>query len=226
MNAKISVNTDFTLYDGRRHVLGACMLTNMFDVVQSASVSSTDEVLEVKSMKFVKKTGCNGKVIVVRDPEIFEEMPNAAARLSAKSGKAYINGWFVPDFVLPVQRRLSSEFEITNIVSDGNLSGSCEIFAQDPPARLRCVIEASKRLQLADRAFVDSFPSTPVTELLFLENIMLAQNYETSAASLQIKKMSERRSVGRIITLSRVTIIQEKTPDVNFDLAFSFHCER
>ena len=41
----------------------------------------------------------------------------------------------------------------------------------------------------------------------------------------QVKKLSERLIDGRA-TLSNVTITQQKMADVNFHLAFSFHCER
>ena len=226
MTSEICAKTDFTLYDGREHVLGACMLNKMFNVTQSADLVASGESLTVKYIKFKKKTGCNGGVVLISGPEHCNEIPNAAARLLAKSDKKYINGWFVPDDNLPVERRLLSKFKIRNIVSHGDLSGACKIVTNNPNDRLRCVIEAAKRLQLADDVFVARFSLTPVTELLYLENIELVKNYERPAASVHIKKLSERRSGGRTITLSKVTITQKKMPDVNFDLAFSFHCER
>ncbi len=226
MTLEVSAETDFTLYDGRRHVLGACMLIKMFNVAQSAHLIRSGECLTVKSIKFKKKTSSNGRVVLVSGPEHCSEIPNAAARLLASSGKEHINGWFVPDVNFPVERRLLSKFEITDIVSDGDLSGACKIVAQSPHERLRCVIEATKRLHLADEMFVERFPFKPVTELLYLENIKLSQNYEISAESVQVKKLNERRSAGRIITLSKVTITQQKIPDINFDIAFSFHCEQ
>ena len=87
----------------------------------------------------------------------------------------------------------------------------------------RCIVEAAKRLHLADKEFVDRFPISPVTELLYLENFKLEQHYEMSAESVHVKKLSERLFDGRAITLSNVTITQQKMPDVNFHLAFSFH---
>lgn len=226
MNAEIRANTDFTLYDGRRHVLGACMLTKMFNVAQSAEPTVSRKRLMVKSIKFKKKTRFNGKVLLVIGPEACDEIPNAAARLTAMLSDKFVNGWFVPDVNLPVQRQLLSNFEITDIVSHGDLSGTCKIAMQDLHDRLRCVIEAAKRLHLADKVFIDRFTTTPVTELLYLENIKLEQNCETLTASVQVKKLSERLSAGRAITLSKVTIAQQKMPDVNFNLAFSFHCEQ
>ena len=226
MTPEVSAETDFTLYDGRRHVLGACMLMKMFNLAQSAHLIGTGECLTVKSIKFKKKTGSNGRVVLVSGPEHCDEIPNAAARLLAQSEKEYINGWFVPDGNLPVERKLLSKFEIIDIASHGDLSGSCKIVAQSPHERLRCVIEAAKRLHLADEVFVDRFPLTPVTELLYLENIMLVQNDEISAESIQVKKLNEKRIGGRTIILSKITITQQKMPDINFDLAFSFHCER
>ncbi len=226
MNAEISANTDFTLYDGRLHVLGACMLTKMLSVAQSARFIKSDESLTVKSIKFKKKTGYNGRFVLVLGSEPFSEIPNAAARLIAKINEEYINGWFVPDVSLPVQKKLLSKFDITNIVSHGYLSGSCKIMTRDPHDKLRCIIEAAKRIHLADNEFVDRFPITPVTELLYLEKLKLEQNYGMSAESVQVKKLSERLIGGRVITLSNVTITQQKMADVNFHLAFSFQCER
>ena len=226
MTPEVSAETDFTLYDGRRHVLGASMLIKMFNVAKSAHLIRPRECLTVKSIKFKKKTGSNGRVVLVSGPEYCDEIPNAAARLLAQSEKEYINGWFVPNVDLPVERRQLSKFAITDIVSHGDLSGTCKIVTQNSCERLRCLIEAAKRLHLADEVFVDRFPLTPVTELLYLENIKLVQNYEMSAESVQVKKLNERRSAGRTITLSKITITQQKAPDINFDLAFSFHCER
>ena len=75
------------------------------------------------------------------------------------------------------KKRLLSKFKIRNIVSHGYLSGSCKIVTNNPNDRLRCVIEAAKRLHLADDVFVDRFPLTPVTELLYLEKLKLVKNY-------------------------------------------------
>ena len=83
--------------------------------------------------------------MLVSGPEHCDEIPNAAARLLAQSDKKYINGWFVPDDNLPVERRQLSKFAITDIVSHGDLSGTCKIVTQNPCERLRCVIEAAKR---------------------------------------------------------------------------------
>ena len=58
--------------------------------------------------------------------------------------------------------------------------------------------------------FVDRFPISPVTELLYLENFKLEQHYEMSAESVHVKKLRERFFDGRAITLSNVTITQQK----------------
>ena len=56
MTLEVSAETDFTLYDGRRHVLGASMLIKMFNVAKSAHLIRPRESLTVKSIKFKKKT--------------------------------------------------------------------------------------------------------------------------------------------------------------------------
>jgi hypothetical protein len=224
LNNEISVNTDFTLFDGRQHVLGACMLSNMSDVAMSTGLIAAEESFRVKSVKFIKKTGFNGRFILTSGREDCYSNQGAAARLLGETTKGFVNGWFFPDASLPVQKRLSSDFSVKKITVRGDLSGTCEITAKDPHSRLRCVIEATKRLQLSDRSFVSSFPSAPVTELLFLENIQLPLKHETAKASIHVKKLSERRSSGRTVTLSKVTIGQQKVPDSSFVLALSFHC--
>ena len=95
--------------------------------------------------------------MLVHGSEPFSEIPNAAARLITKINEKY-NGWFVPDVSLPVQKQLLSNFEITNI-SHGYLSGSYKIVTRDLHDKLRCIVEAAKRLHLADNEFVDRFPN-------------------------------------------------------------------
>lgn len=225
MNSEIIVNTDFTLFDGRQHVLGACMLSNILDAAVSTGLIATGDSFRVMSAKFIKKTGFNGRVIVTLGHENRYENQGAAARLLAETTKGPVNGWFFPDSSLPVQKQLASDFAIKKITCHGDLSGTCEITAKDSQSRLRCMIEATKRLQLSDGNFLTAFPSKPVTELLFIENIQLPLNYETPKASIHVKKLSERRSSGRTVTMNRVTVTQQKVQDASFVLAFSFHCQ-
>lgn len=225
MNSEIIVNTDFTLFDGRRHVLGACMLSNMFEVAMSTGLIAAEDNFRVKSVKFIKKTGFNGRLILTSGQEDHFTNQGAAARLLAETTKGPVNGWFFPDASLPVQKRLASDFAIKKITCHGDLSGTCEITAKDSHSRLRCVIEATKRLQLSDGNFLTAFPSKPVTELLFIENIQFPLNYETPKASIHVKKLSERRSSGRTVTMNRVTITQQNMQDASFVLALSFHCQ-
>jgi hypothetical protein len=225
LNSEIIVNTDFTLFDGRQHVLGACMLSNILDAAVSTGLIATGDSFKVKSAKFIKKTGFNGRVIITPGQEDRYENQGAAARLLAETTKGPVNGWFFPDASLPVQKRLASDFAIKKITGHGDLSGTCEITAKDSRSRLRCMIEATKRLQLSDGNFLTGFPSTPVTELLFIENIQLPLKYETPKASIHVKKLSERRSSGRTVTMNRVTITQQKVQDASFVLALSFHCQ-
>ena len=220
------MNTDFTLFDGRQHVLGACMLSNMLSVAVSTGLIATGDSFRVKTAKFIKKTGFNGRVVLTSGQGGRQENQGAAATLLAETTKGLVNGWFFPNVSLPVQKRLASDFLIEKIIGFGDLSGTCKITANDPQSRLRGMIEATKRVHLSDASFVNSFPSTPVTELLFIENIQLPLKYEIPKASIHVKKLSQRESYGRIVTLSEVTIAQQKIPDISFVLAFSFHCQR
>lgn len=221
----VSFPTDFTVYDGRHHVLGASMLAAMFDGFRGVAGLPADGVLKIKRAKFVSKTGSNGTIFLSADAETPPQDDTVAATLVGSFDSQAVTGWFIPDAERAVVRDMPSANRMTDLVPEDDFGGQCLIEADGIEPLLRCAVDANKHLQLRGHGVAERFGSdTPVTELVYWEGGEISSESVPFKGRLLARNLAMRFDQGRLFTLNGISLLPEgRAAPMEFRMALSFH---
>jgi len=223
MSRDADIPTDFTVYDGRHHVLGASMLAAADAALRALFEEGVETPFAVKRAKFTRKTGCNGRLYLVegRAPPVDDE--NSAASIVGRLGDRPVAASFIPDPGAPVDRDRPSANVIADVEPQGDFGGRCHIRTDGLEPTLRCLVDANKHVQLAGpgvRGFAGE--RKPITELVYIEGLAIDPALRRLDTDLQVEPMGSRSDSGRLFTLNRLRFHASDGGERRLTMAFSF----
>ncbi len=220
-----SFSSDFTVYDGRHHVLGASVIAAMDDGFRTVCGLPADGILKIKRAKFISKTGCNGTIhLSTGAKEPSKDDMIAAILVGSFEGHA-VSGWFVPNPDQTVTRDIPSANRITHLVPKDEFGGNCQVEADEIESLLRCVVDANKLLQLKGIGIAQRFgDSTLVTELVYWENIKISPTSVPFKGQMKVHNLAMRYDRNRLFTLNGISLVPYGSQmAMEFRMALSFH---
>lgn len=220
------IETDFHVYDGRAHVLGASMLAAMDRALRGATGAAAETALIVKRAKFTRKTGDNGTIAVSIDGT--DALPSdlrktSAAALSGQVDGRKVEAWFLPDPGHPTPPMHESEHVISHIAPEGEHGGCCHLRATGLEHALKGLVDCNKLVQLQGGAVRRCFGETkPITELVYAEAWTLDDGLQEIDSDIVVTPMSLRENDGRLYTLTTVSYTDAKNRARSLRFGFSF----
>lgn len=194
-------DTDFTVYDGRHHVLGASMLAAVDAAARRWMHVAQDAVFALRRAKFVEKAQLNGQIVLQPAGEGAALNGLVIAEFDATLADRKLAAWVIADPDRAVQRKAISSHAISNIHPGPGMGGTCQLQAKGREAVLLSLVDACKHVQLAN-----SFPDRAmVVELLFIEVLNIASDLDQLDGPLSIETIGQREAFGRVVSLSRLT---------------------
>lgn len=224
MNQHSEITTDFTVYDGRKHVLGASMLAAADEGLRSLVGAPADTVFAVKRAKFTNKTGCNGRILMTEGavPPVDDE--SAAAVIVGKMADRPVAASFVPESGAIPNHAAPSGNDLSDFRSDDTFGGSVRIRATGLEPVLRSIVDANKHIQLKGRAIAEVFGTeTPVTELIYWENLDISWKIASFDTVIHVENLSSRVASDRLFTLNRIRFTLADGTSSASRMALSFH---
>lgn len=219
---RIRYRTAFTVYDGRRHVLGASMLSDVDDQLRAAWPQDANPTCTVKRAKFLHKTGCDGDMTVQRGGVPGDVPKDAAFSVAGQYGDGPILGWFVPDAEAPVARLAETEHRFGPIEPTGDFAGRCHIAGERLDRFLLAIVDANKHVQLATPPLQDR---EWVSELVSIEKFAMRPSLFPVDSALEIENLAYRTSADRIYTLNRLRFDDAAGTPQTLEMGFSFYPE-
>ena len=217
------VRSDFAVYDGRQHVLGASMLAGMDKFLRERNDRDTRAPFHVKRAKFMRKTGCNGLLYASLDGARAERIEDVAAHVVGRLGDQTAEVWFVPDEESPVKRGRPSAHDIAEITPAGDFAGSCRIRADGLESVLCTLVDANKLVQLAGEGVRQTFgEKRPVTELVYIEDLAIEVSLARLDTTVTLETLGVREGGGRLYTLNRIRFTDDEGNARTCRLGFSF----
>jgi hypothetical protein len=227
MNLHAAIETDFTVYDGRRHVLGASMLAAMDKALRQASGVDETVPFHVKRAKFMRKTGCNGVLYTAEGGTRPVGIEDAAAHAVGRLGDKMVEIWFIPDERRTVLRDQPSTHEISGIVPAGAFGGNCRARGEGLESVLCLLVDVNKMVQLAGQGVHKCFSNKlPVTELVYLEDLLINVELARLDTEVRVESMGERRGGNRVYTLNRLHFISALGHERACRVGFSFEARK
>lgn len=223
MNIFIINNSDFELLSGRKHVLGACILNQMYDLFSASQPFHSSEDFHIRYAKFKQKTACNGQLILSSGADEKKSVDDAVAEIKAISGGVEIRGWFVPVANWPVERNDSMEENIRDVSISSGLSGICKVSSMDRVSTLRSLVEATKQVQLLSGKTRSWSKGKVVSELLFIEDFTLNSGLNSIDTLVEVKNIGSRIVNDRLTTMNLLSFENLQNKTVNLKIAMSFY---
>jgi len=215
--------TAFTVYDGRQHVLGASMLSDIDAHLRASWPDGAKTPCAVKRAKFLHKTGCDGEITVQRGGGIRDLPKDAACSVTGQYGSGPFLAWFVPDTGAPVTRNVQSGHMIEAVDPAGDFAGRCRIANDRLDKFLLQIVDANKHVQLASAPLRDR---KWVSELVSIENFAMCPALCPVDSVLEIENLANRTAADRIFTLNRLRFADREGAPVTLDMGFSFFPEQ
>ena len=215
--------TEFTVYDGRQHVLGASMIAAIDDFARRVLRVSSDQVFRIKRAKFTVKTGCDGEILVYLGGALPDAEGAYAATVTGVFGEQPVAAAFSPDSTQPVRRSAPSANRITAIEPTEEFGGSCHIVTSGLESTLRSLVDANKLVQLSGRGLQGHFGDRqPITELVYLEGVELVAAMHELDTDVEISSRGGRVADGRLYTLNSLAFADSRGNARRLRMAFSF----
>lgn len=221
--SEITCRTAFTVYDGRGHVLGASMLSDIDARLRAAWPEDADAPCAVKRAKFLHKTCCDGDITVRRGGSMGGVPDGAACSVAGQYGAVPVVAWFVPDACAPVTKRADTAHDIAAIEPAGEFAGRCHIASERFADFLLLIVDANKHVQLA----------TPplrgrkwISELVSIERFAMHPSLCPVDSALEIEHLANRTAGDRIFTLNRLRFSDGSGGAHSLDMGFSFYPEQ
>ena len=227
MNLCAAIETDFTVYDGRRHVLGASMLTAMDKALRQAGGVDETVPFHVKRAKFMRKTECNGVLHIAPGGTRPAGIEDAAAHAVGRLGEKTVEAWFIPDERRTILRDQPSAHEISGIVPAADYGGICRARAEGLESVLCLLVDANKMLQLVGQGVQQNFSNKlPITELVYLEDLLIDVELARLDTEVRVESLGERRGGSRVYTLNRLHFTSALGHERACRVGFSFEARK
>lgn len=219
-SAQQSVDTDFTLFDGRSHVLGATVLHTVGRLARELMPAGPTDSLIVVRGKFTKRTQNNGVITLMPFGIGMAENDDSAAFIVGEIGDRRFFADFVPDGSKRIERTASSGHKISSIDPNKPFSGSCRVQINSAEEFPRILVDANKLVQLHGEPLSGK---RWVSELAYIENLRLPADFTPYATDLDIQNLANREAGGRIFSLNLVTFRDVDGAEQSVRIALSFH---
>lgn len=223
MTSFLVTKSDFTLFSGRKHVLGACILDQMSRALIKTQrlVGSSD--LHVKMIKFKKKTSCDGDIVVKPVNKAPENVAEAVSEMSANFQGKNFHCWFVPAPNKTILKNAEMDICLSEFSSSGSFSGGCSLVSRNRGETLRALVEATKQIQLLSKGVLNHINGNVVSELLFIEDCSLGEVLNSVNTYLDVKNLGSRVINNRLTTLNMLEFLGSDQQVVKLKIAMSFH---
>lgn len=219
----VAYATAFATYDGRNHILGASMLSDIDAHLRSSWPTHANTPTIVKRAKFLRKCERNGEMTVRRGGAVSAMPRDAACTVSGRYGDEAFAAWFMPDDQSPVPERLTTAHRIEEVESTAAFAGRCRIASDDVARFLLLIVDANKHVQLAGQPMQGR---KWISELVSIENFAIDPALVPIETVLEIENLASRTAEARIFTLNRLRFVDGSGERRTLSMGFSFFPER
>lgn len=210
--------TDFTVYDGRHHVLGASMLAAVDASARRWLRAEPNAVFALRRAKFVEKADLNGHLMLRLADEAVAPDGMIVAEFDAALSDRRLAAWVIADPARPVQRKANSSHTIADIRAGAGMGGVCQLYAEGREEVLLSLVDACKHVQLAN-----AFPGRAmVVELLYIEALNILADLDRLDGPFSVETIGQREAFGRVVSLSRVAWQEAGGRQGNCRMSLSF----